>query len=243
MTSLAGKGLRMLVLVLVMMIITNIVMGEYPHPSAPTAMENISSTAPLPSIGAVQNVSGGTINVVNINVTTQTPRWKAFVGNITGKLALQNSQNQSIYEWDIISIEGEIYATRYNGLINWDNIKCANQSNIDAEETALNITPTSPDSINNTFNETSHAEFYAGTVHISANSCRSTALYVNGQKQSAKFQEVLLHDGSNLIYTGLLENSEVGYNGERYDYQLIVAENGLEGSQPSTAYYFYLELI
>ena len=54
---------------------------------------------------------------------------------------------------------------------------------------------------------------------------------------------MLLDDGVSVVYTSILENSTYGFNNQTYDFQMIVAENALEGNQPNTAYYFFVELI
>ena len=98
-----------------------------------------------------------------------------------------------------------------------------------------------PDSIVNTFNEKSHLPFYAGLTEVTANSCNSTNLYVNSA-ESSDFEQVLLYDGSNVIYTSLLEDSVTGFDGTQYDFQMILPEMGSTGWSSATAYYFYIEL-
>jgi len=66
-------------------------------------------------------------------------------------------------------------------------------------------------------------------------------LHVGGAKQSSVFSQLLLYE-TNIIYTGLLENSEIAYNNQRYDYQIIVPDNTNQSSSSET-YYFYIELI
>jgi hypothetical protein len=212
-------------------------------PSAPNAINNVSTEAPNPQTGGILNSSGGTISVVNITATTQNPRWKGFVGNISGTFALQDSSGSSLYSWEITSVTGELYALRNSAIPSWEEIRCANASTINTEESALNHQAINIDSISNTFDATNHNAFYVGTVPINANSCPTTALNVNNSEQTANFQEILLTDGDDLIYTGLIEDAAFGYNEQRYDFQMILAENAAEGEQQNEAYYFYVELI
>ncbi len=238
-----GKKYRGWICIFLALILFTSVYASFPVPSAVDSFENITSYSPEPTSGAMINNSGGTISVININATTQNPRWKAFVGNITGKLALGDDGNKSIFDWDVTSITGEIYATRSSGIIDWTNIECANESHIVADEVALNHTTSDPDSINSTFSGGVHRSFYAGITKIDTDSCFSTATYVDGSAQTDKFQEVVLYDGANVIYSSLLEDSEAGFNNQEYDYQMILPDNALEGDQPNTAYYFYIELV
>jgi hypothetical protein len=232
------KGIGILVLFLVLPFLAYAF-----EPSAPNDIVNVSTESPTPAAGYMLNNSGGIITTLNINATTQNYRWKGFVGNISGQLALLDSSLSSLYSWDFTTITGEIYATRNSSIVDWDSIACASGPIISAEQTALNITTSSIDSINNTFNGATHDEFYSGMTQISSDSCPATALNVNNTEQSTDFQEILLTDGSSLIYSSVLENSTYGFDNQTYDFQMIVAENALEGSQPNTPYYFYVELI
>jgi hypothetical protein len=205
-------------------------------------MTNVSTQSPSAAGGYALNTSGGTITWLNINATTQNPHWKAYVGNISGKLALQDAGSNAIYDWNVTSMEGEIYATRKSTVVDWESIVCANLTHMQSEETALNMTSSNEDSIVNTFNNKNHSGFYAGLTQVQADACNSTNLYVNSQG-SSDFEEVLLYDGSYMIYTALVEDSITGFDGTEYDFQMIVPDSGLEGSQTPTTYYFYIELI
>ena len=234
---------KVLLFLLVILTLILAVYGAVPQPSAPNSLINLSSISPSLGVGSMLNTSGGTISTVNINGTTQNFRWKGFVGNIEGALALQDSSLNALASWDIQTTTGEIYATRNSTLPNWDNIDCANSTTISEEETALNITAANVDSISSTFSTSTHDAFYVGLSEITGDSCKAIALNVNNTEQTADFQEVLLSDGSNLIYSSLIEDSAYGFDNSTYDFQMIVAESALEGDQPNTAYYFYLELI
>jgi len=188
------------------------------------------------------NTTGGTITTLNINATSQNPHWKAYVGNISGTLALQDASSNAVYDWNVTSMEGEIYATRKSAIVDWDNIVCADASHISAEESALNMTSSSPDSIFNTFDSQDHSQFYAGLTQVAEDSCNSTNLYVNSEA-SSDFAEVLLYDGTDIVYAALIEDSVTGFDGKEYDFQMILPDSGLEGSQTPETYYFYVELI
>ncbi len=212
------------------------------QPGPPDTMTDLGNQSPEASAGMSSTTSGGTITYVNINATTQNPHWKAYVGNVTGRLALQDAGGNSIFDWNITSTEGEVYATRKSTIVDWDDLVCAELADIQSEEIELNMSSSSPDNIVNTFNKQSHAEFYAGLNQFAANSCNSTNLYVNSQ-ESSDFEEVLLHDGTEMVYTALIEDSLTGFDGTGYDFQMLLPDSGLEGSQTPETYYFYVELI
>lgn len=231
-----------IIAMLLSIILISTVGAVYPQPSAPTGFVNISTISKSQSIGAEFTPVAGTISIININATTQDYKWKGIVGNITGKLALQDESSNSLFDWSITSVKGEIYATRSSSLLDWDNVSCAKPYKISQEQEELNFTNAWVDSINNTFNETDHAAFYAGNTLISADSCYSTNLFVNNQKTDA-FEELLLQDSDDIIYTGLLEDSARGFDNNTYDFQMILPDWGNVTATTTVTYYFYVELI
>ncbi|MBN1156164.1 hypothetical protein JXA85_00975 [Candidatus Woesearchaeota archaeon] len=197
------------------------------------------------------NHTGGVIAVMNLNLTQQDVHWKAYVGNVTGRLALQDSDNYAIYDWSFATITGEVYATRASS-VTWSGVRCANSSDIDIEMTEMNHTATyTPlDNISTTFlsDRNNHDSFVAGPLTVSANECNySMQTYVNGTNQTSSeyFEEVLLYDPAvnKTIYTTIIEGDQWAYHtGWTFDYQLLVAEKGEPTFSGVTPYYFYVEL-
>lgn len=217
----------------------------YALPTGPV-VTYISNTT-LASVSASRNEDAkGTITTVTMSATQQDYKWKAYVGNVTGRFVLDDASAKAIYDWSLGSVTGKVFATR-SSAVNWGSVSCVNQSVIDSEEGALGTTSSGTDSINTTFNYTIHRNFLVGTLNITNSSCRSTYTYINGTPQNsaenASFQEILLKDNvsSNLVYTTLINPGTLGYNGvSLYDFQMLVAEN--ESSNVPTTYFFYVEL-
>jgi hypothetical protein len=186
---------------------------------------------------------GGRIITLGLNLEQQNSGWKAYIGNTTGTYVLQNANNFSIYEWPLTTASGEVYISR-SAAVNFTTIVCANASHIQAENTALGFSGGDSDSINRTFNATAHATMVVGTTTLLANNCPSTSLWVNDTRQvqssAAIWQEILLSDGSNLVYASVINNDASGFNNYTHDFQAIIAEN--RTSPTGTPYYFYLEL-
>ena len=181
---------------------------------------------------------GGTITTLVVDAIQQNPRWKAYIGNITGSLTLDDSGGNTIYNWalDQSDITGEIYSSRNNS-IDWGAISCADPATITAEDTFLTLS--GRDSINNTFNETVHDTITVGTT--AHNNCPATSTFVNSARETqgtASFQLVLLQDTTNLIYTSPIKTATTGYDGSLFDFQMIMANN----PTATTPYYFYVEL-
>ncbi|MEM3450480.1 MAG: hypothetical protein QW439_02880 [Candidatus Woesearchaeota archaeon] len=213
-------------------------------PSGPQILFNSTDYGPSGS-STIINTSGGTISTINLYGLTQNIRWKAFIGNVSGKLMLSDSSGYSIYDWSITSVSGEVYASRFN-TIDWASIDCAQDINITSEEAALNISSSSDDSISRTFSKKVHRTFYVGVKPIQNSTCYSTATFVGNQSQAIseemKFQEVLLAQANKLVYVALLENRSIGYNNQNFDFQMIVPDYGVPTGS-NVPYYLYVELI
>jgi len=212
-------------------------------PNGPSIIYNNTETV-TPAAAATSTTAGGSFTTLVLNATTQTPRWKAYVGNVTGGFTLQNAANYSIYDWGSTYASGEVYSSRNNS-VSWSTIVCAPNASITAEDAALNISATSVDSINKTFNRTVHKQFYVGTTRIANSTCRAIATYVSNASQSvsenAKFQEILLADtAQKVVFAALIDQDAVGFNGQTFDFQMIVPED--EYATTPHTYYFWVEL-
>lgn len=228
---------------LLLLIFTSTSTNILAQPTGVTIVSNSTDIIPQTPAASI-TTPGGSFTTLVLNGTFQTQKWKAYVGNVSGVVVLQDSSEQRIYDWNLAVISGEVYVSR-NETVQWTGISCADQTAISTEDTYLTLNSSKVDSINNTFNNTIHKEFYVGTTKINASSCRSIATYVNGVQQTldenADFQEVILEDpANNVVFTTILENSQQGYNLDNLDFQLIVPED--ETNVNPTPYYFYVEI-
>jgi len=230
-----------------------LVFRAYATPVGPTITEigNTTKAEANPTMlnsthnGTAEGKAGGYIFTINLSSDQQNKRWKAYVGNVSGKLVLAGADNYAIYDWSITSsLTGEVYATRSSSTITWSSINCSNLTHIEAENTALNHTNAN-DNITATFPTKDNDGFDVGTVTIIAATCYTTNLYVDGSAPGDdSFEELLLYDGTNMVYTSIIEQNHDAYmnSDETYDFQMIVPEVGLASWESSTAYYFYVEL-
>ncbi len=53
---------------------------------------------------------------------------------------------------------------------------------------------------------------------------------------------MVLDDGSNIVYSSIIEDQSDGFDENDYDFQMLVPENGAEGFSGATAYYVYVEV-
>lgn len=179
------------------------------------------------------------IDVETISVTNS---WQGYYGNVSGTIQLGDSNNNILYNWTVNSPTGEVYATRAFD-VNFISIGCASEGEMDNENVYVGAEQNSLDSVYKTFNEKSHPEFYVGGVKIDTNTCNSTNLFDDiGDKSSGFYEVMLADDASNIIYTAILENDIDGFDGKTYDFEMIVGENGRNGDNQLTKYYFYIEV-
>ncbi|MCK4997006.1 hypothetical protein KAS08_01765 [Candidatus Pacearchaeota archaeon] len=184
--------------------------------------------------GEMVNISGGYIAKMNITSTQQNSRWKAFLGNVVGKFTLNDGSGATIYDWSSASVAGEVLASRNSTSIDWSSIGCASTANMEAENTALGHFGS--DNITATFNKTGGNYQIAGQA---ANNCPATNPYVNNNTQDTAFQEIVLSVGGDIVYAANINATATGYDGNTYDFQMIVPEGTAAGNTP---YYLYVEL-
>jgi len=190
--------------------------------------------------GAMVNISGGYVASLNITTTSQNSRWKGFVGWIDGKFSLDDASGSSIYDWSLGAIGGEVYASRNASTVDWGNIGCADAGEILAEDVYLEHSGL--DNISSTFSDTNDDTYIVAGTQINPGACSAINSYVNNASQGSSFEEVILHDGINVVFGTGIEDAVAGYDGVGYDFQMILPENGNETFGGSTAYYLYVEL-
>ncbi|HLG23435.1 MAG TPA: hypothetical protein VI564_00730 [Candidatus Nanoarchaeia archaeon] len=230
-------------------------------PTGPGTLTAFNSTRRTSGIdnetgGVVVQAQAGNVTALNIVSTSLTDRWQGYYGNITGSITLDDAQSNSLYNWQLASPQGEIYASNgsESGAVTWANTFCFNYTNNLSEgqnriqrfngttiESMIGASASDVDSLRSTFNGTFAGSFQVGSTTISGTSgCRQVTLFVNDAYQSTDFVEVLLTDNNSIIYTSLLEQDVTGFAGTALDFQMIVGENG-DVTTPSN-YYFFVEL-
>ena len=268
-----NKKLNTLFLILAISVsISLFLTAVYAIPQGPT-VTILGNSSKVDTGGTKVNTSvnatispGGYIFTTSLNSLQQDARWKGYVGNVTGTLTLDDANDNTLYQWSLTSVSGEVYATRTSGNINWTGVNCTwlyegsrnySVSNRSAEVTESHILnhAAQDDHINATFSLANHTAFTVGARTIGQNQCFSVNTYYKDAAQSftdpstANFTEVILYDAAwnvttgNLLYETKIESNLVGYRADStYDFQMILPENGLAGFISSTPYYFYVEL-
>ena len=232
------------------LIVISIVSAADPvHPDDIDLLRNVTRNS---SLAEFINISGGRIGEFSVNSTIQNPRWKAFVGNVTGEFTLDDPEGSTVFDWTISTITGRIYATSNYSAISWSTTNCSNVTTLEYENYRLNHTR-ADDNITKTFNATyntttsktqsgGHDPFYVAGRYMPENTCPTLNTYQNSNPQDSTFEEVALYDGNNIIYAAILEDDVIGYNGNFYDFQMIVPESALPNPVGTIAYYIYVEI-
>lgn len=235
--------------------LTLLVIGVVAAPHSPTELVNEGSDRrDVSSTGWAVPAQAGNVSELRINTSTITQGWQGYYGNISGTIVLDDANNNSMYTWDLVDPEGEIYATRDSDGIDWSggNIICAMSAHVETEESTLNFNlggKQDVDGINETFKEGTHPGFNVSTNDFSPDVCNYTvSTYVDdGADSNRVFNETLLYSTSDsaLIYTALIvAGGADGFKADdtQYDFQMLVAEDGHNGDTSVTDYYFYVEI-
>ncbi|OGJ21273.1 hypothetical protein A3K73_05460 [Candidatus Pacearchaeota archaeon RBG_13_36_9] len=223
------------------------------NPNGANYTGEISTTAAADD-PELHNAFAGNMTYMDITGFTTTQSWQGYYGNVTGAIELANTNNKVLYNWSLASPEGEVYATQNgSGQVSWGNIACYNFTGNYSEggprlaklETLFNISTDDVDGVNETFSDANtHAPFFTAGTAFTTGLCPAAYMYGSGGSGSAgTYEEILLTDASDdaqIIFAALLENNENGFDSEKYDFEMLVLENGNVAA--TTAYYFYVEL-
>ncbi|MFH1642048.1 MAG: hypothetical protein ABIC04_04060 [Nanoarchaeota archaeon] len=221
-------------------------------PWGPTTIENVTTYKTNTSAGAPQGLGayGGNNTKLEINISQATGNWQGYFGNISGRVVLGDASGNTMYDWTAdssFSPIGEIYAAN-NTIVDWGDVICVNFSgngsvgtqgiNQTALESMFGMVSSDNDGIDETFSTLNNITI-AGTL---LQNCHATNTYDNNGAQSTYFNETLLTERSQgtVIFATEVDQDATGFDGNSYDFQMIVADDGSDGL--ATAYYFYVEL-
>lgn len=200
--------------------------------------------------GTLKQAQAGNMTALILNSTRITSRWQGYYGNVTGEITLDDASNNSLYSWELITPQGEIYAVNHSTTPTWTEVACFNFTDdsqnvtLTELEDSLGITDQyDKEGVNETFNITYTDSFNVGSTAVSGTDCKIAGLFVNSAYDSLSFNETILHQnrsGEMVIYVSFVENSAAGFSGAPLDFQMIVGEDGDEDTAKN--YYFYIEL-
>ncbi len=220
-------------------------------PEGPGTFDQVQESRRAVAGSQSDEAFAGNVTELNVASVAITQTWAGYYGNVTGTITLDDSAGKTMFDWVLASPKGEIFAVNSSTTPDWNNIDCfnftadENEVNLTQLETVLGLDSTDMDGVDETFDETTHPEFYVGEKTIIANTCSGTNIYDESEAQSADFRQVLLYDttNNNMVYTALLEEADaLGFDNEYHDFQMLVGEDGHDADVAITDYYFYVEL-
>ncbi|MDD9953506.1 MAG: hypothetical protein OXR66_04155 [Candidatus Woesearchaeota archaeon] len=206
-------------------------------PVAPASLNILGSSRRQGASPAALAVRGGNVTDLNLSVVQITNTWQGLYGNVTGDIILQNSLQHTFYNWTLANLTGEVYASRALD-VNFPSVACALPANIATEDSFLGSTGAA-DSVNNTFNQTTHPTFSVGIVSITNDTCPSTNVFGSAGQDSTQYYEMLLVDGANkTLYTSILQPDTAGFNTNVNDFEILVPTR----AEALETYYIWIEL-
>lgn len=195
------------------------------EPEGTTTLDVLNSTRRSPTSASDKPAEAGNVTRLTIKAETVTQSWQGYYGNVSGKITLDDSAGRTMYEWNLTSPEGEVYAVNYSGTVDWslNTIHCYNYSksgggyvSLSALEASFGIATHDIDGINETFRKKPqgatgtyyHDQFYVGQNYIDGESKPCPVVYLfNGSETNFHdtsaadpsgriFQEVILYENA-----------------------------------------------
>ncbi len=208
-------------------------------PSGSDVTVGTSSSAVADSPDNDPNALAGNVTEITLFGYTTTQTWQGYFGNVTGTIQLADSSDNVMYNWSLASPEGEVYASTAPS-ITWSSIRCASQAEQATLESNFNIASDDVDGVQETFAFDDHAEFFTNNHQFTAGVCNNTKVFNNAG--AGTFDEVLLSDNVNIIFTALLQEDTVGFDAATHDFEMLVLEDGHGTDTAVTQYNFWVEL-
>ena len=207
--------------------------------------------------GTTVSAEAGNVTGLNLHENTATQAWAGYYGNVSGTIVLSDSASNTMYNWQLTSPSGQIFASN-GSMVSWSLTTCVNLTANGSSDYPMNYTmlenffvinKTDMDGFNETFNDTYNdiSGFTVGSVRINTvDKCPMAYTFVDSAYQQTDFKEVLLTDNSSIIFTALINDSKTGFKSSEtdpVDFQMLIAENGHVGSESTlTTYYFFIQL-
>ncbi len=252
------------VISIVSIVLFSLAEGIQPNGGSTTVVR--TETAAADNAGNHSAYAGNVTELIIAGFAT-TQSWQGYFGNVTGAIELADTSGDVLYNWTLVSPQGEVYSST-NSTITWTNIQCFNftatgntsgnngsaggtnlaGTNLTILESRFNIATDDVDGVNETFSlkgAFNHSEFFTANLNFTVGECPNTAIFDSSRKSTAgNFEEVLLYEPatSSVVFAALLENNLGGYDTQSYDFETLVLEDGHNTDVSTTAYYFFVEI-
>jgi hypothetical protein len=170
---------------------------------------------------------GGNVTNTNVTVTSVTQKWAAFYGQLNGQDVLSDSSSNNFYEWTVSDPTGSVVYAVPSGQGSPNTV-----STVGTPSTLLSSSEftTGVDNVDDTFNS---------TEDVSGDGSTAAAHTFSSGSPDTSLSTGLYDDGGNPVYAAEVQNGVAGFDGNSYDFQLLV---GVGEQTDTQTYDFYAEL-
>lgn len=231
-----GIGIGIVAIVLILAI--SMTASAKPDPQSPSTATFTDEDRYDPS-AKNDSAVGGNITNLEISGDILTSKWQGYYGNVSGTITLQDSDSNSMIDWDWTAAEGGIVLATTNSSPNWSSaFDIASGTNVN---TAWSFTTDDTDSATNTFIDTNESVKISGT-EVTSTACAYTYNSTGiGIWQTAVVSGLgdTNADKDDYLFAGIISADGNSYNDREIDFQMIVPtpEDGT-----GDTYEFYIEL-
>ncbi|RKX65700.1 MAG: hypothetical protein DRP42_04340 [Tenericutes bacterium] len=204
---------------------------------------NVSRQKMHQRVGGTDSAKGGFVTEINLAATAVTAKWQGYYGNISGSIALADSQGHNMFTWDWIGgTNAVVIATTNESIPPWSSIQATNADDMGLMETAAwtSWSTGSTDGALATFDHENDSVIIAG---VTVSATRGTDSL--GAENTGDFSEVVIKDQAipaskdDFLFVAKMNNDKTSFDGTAKDFEMLVATP--DTGAPET-YYFYVEL-
>lgn len=224
---------RTLSLLIYSFVILATIGAAYAIPNGATLTEGTPETASPAAADSVL-AEGGNVTSLDVAGQSVTRVWQGFFGQVSGNLTLEDATGDQFFNWSIGTPNGTVLASR-NSTIDWTTVDAVTDCDVDTDLTAQGR-----DRVSRTFeqNVTISPAIQIGTVSIT-DACQ-VFTHTSGSP-GFNFEEIIANaTGVDTIYVSRINPDATGFDGNTYDYQMIVPDNR---TAALTTYFFFVEFL
>jgi len=202
---------------------------------------NVSRQALYQGVGGTDVAKGGFVTEMNLDGTSRTTRWQGYYGNVSGSIALKDSQAHTMFSWAWdASKGGEVIATTNTSIPPWTGFHSVDDSStVTSLNTIWSWAASATDSANATLNTTLENVIIADTTYT-INATTAGALQPTAsQWQCGAIATENPVGTDDFIFVGIINATTTSFDTTAKDYEMIVPtyDNGA-----TLTYYFYVEM-
>ncbi|PXF62093.1 MAG: hypothetical protein C4B59_00300 [Candidatus Methanogaster sp.] len=201
---------------------------------------NVSRQALYPGVGGTDSAKGGFVTEMDLDGTSRTTRWQGYYGNVSGSIALADSQGHTMFSWAWNATEGgEVFATTNSSIPPWtgltNNSTTQFLNEIDAD---WGWTNDPVDDAGATLNATTNVNIADDSYQIAATTAGALQPY-DSQWQCGAVATANPNERDDFVFVGIIQDGKTSFASGSADYEMIVPTPD-DGS--AVTYYFYMEL-